>query len=239
MTSTLEKLRPATTVDNLWPAPARDAALERLLATAASPQQLAPRPRRGRRVLATAALTLGLVASGVGVAGAAGVLPESFTRELSFWASETKGGVDVGNARRVAQTPGPDGTVLSLWAASGTDGTTCVSALFEPPGPLDRPAPSDFRGTGGHCTRPQDRQRGLRFGSGGGSSTPSGVHTWIVAAGDAVRAELRLATGSTRPVPSAEGVFFFWYLADEHTDPPVLAGYDAAGRAVQGPPLPR
>lgn len=239
MMSTLEKLRPTTTVEAGWPAPAREATLDRVLAATASPAMASPRPRRGRRVLVTAALALGLVASGVGVAGAAGVLPESFTQELSFWASETKGGVDAQNARRVAQTPGPDGTVLSLWAATGADGTTCLSALFEPPGALDRPAPTDFRGTGGQCIRPQDRERGLHFGDGGGSSTPSGVHTWIVAAGDAVRAELRLANGATRPVPGAEGMFFFWYLADEHTDPPMLVGYDAAGRAMERPTLPR
>jgi hypothetical protein len=27
-------------------------------------------------------------------------------------------------------------------------------------------------------------------------------------------------------------VFFFWYLANESVDPPVLVGYDAAGKVV-------
>ena len=30
----------------------------------------------------------------------------------------------------------------------------------------------------------------------------------------------------------AEGMFFFWYVANEAVDPPVLIGYDAAGNVV-------
>lgn len=228
----VEKLRPVTTVDTHWPVEARDAALHRLLATADSP----PRRSRRRRVLLTAALTAGLVASGAGVAGAAGLLPESFTKPLSFWTTETGGAVDVQTARRVAQAPGPDGKVLSVWSAKGKNGATCIAPLFEPPGDLDRPAPTNFTLAGGQCTSANPRTE--PFGNGGGSADARGIHTMWATVGNAVRAELRFADGTVRPVLEAEGLFFFWYLADAHVDPPTLVGFDAAGNVVAQRQLP-
>jgi hypothetical protein len=230
----LEKLRPVTAVDEQWPPAAREAALERLLLDAGP----APAPRRPgrRRLVLTAALTTGIVAAGAGAATAGGLLPDSFTRPLSFWASETDGAVDVQTARRVAQGPGPDGTVLSVWSARSADGTVCVASVFEAPGPLDRPAPAGFRLAGGQCD-----PAGLRaqpFGSMGGSSTPEGIHTMWASAGGAVRAELRLTDGSVRPAIAAERKFFFWYEASERVAPPTLVGYDAAGSVVDERPLP-
>ncbi|AVT33662.1 hypothetical protein C6361_34185 [Plantactinospora sp. BC1] len=109
------------------------------------------------------------------------------------------------------------------------------------PGPLDRPAPADFRLAGGSCERKSDRDGGSGSGpfhSTGGSADDRGIHTMWAAAGGAARAELRLADGTTRSALLAEGQFFFWYLADERVDPPTLVGYDAAGRAVAEHPLP-
>lgn len=229
----LEKLRPVTTVDDHWPAVARAAALERLLVAADTP---APPPRRShrRRVLVTAALAVGLVTSAGGIAAAGGLLPESFTGPLSFWTSETDGAIDVQTARRVGQAPGPDGKVLSVWAAKGPDGTTCIAPMFEPPGDIDRPAPADFQLAGGQCAKP-----GLgSFGDGGGSADDKGTHTKWADAGNAVRAELRFSDGSVRPALYAEGMFFFWYLANDDVDPPTLVGYDAAGNVVAERPQP-
>ena len=141
----------------------------------------------------------------------------------------------------MAQAPGPDGTVLSVWSARSEDGTACIAPMFEPPGPLDRPAPTDFRLAGGTCERKSDRDRGSGSGpfhSTGGSANDRGIHTMWAAAGGAARAELRLADGTTRPALLAEGQFFFWYLANERVDPPTLVGYDAAGRVVAEHPLP-
>ncbi|MGN9909075.1 hypothetical protein ACTMTJ_16145 [Phytohabitans sp. LJ34] len=228
----LEKLRPVTAVDDEWPPAARAAALERLL--------LAPAPtaaRRRPRLLVTAALTAGILAVGAGAATAGGLLPESFTGSLSFWTSETDGGVDVQTARRVAQGPGPDGTVLSVWSARGANGTVCVAPMFEAPGPVDRPAPADFRLAGGQC-EPADMRSQPVFGSTGGSSTPEGIHTMWASAGGAVRAELRLTDGSVRPALAAAGMFFFWYEANERVAPPTLVGYDSAGTVLGERPLP-
>jgi len=36
----------------------------------------------------------------------------------------------------------------------------------------------------------------------------------------------------------AEGVFFFWYLADDRVNPPTLLAYDAAGDVVAEQALP-
>lgn len=220
----LERLRPTSAVHRHWPGdtppPARPAQVRRA---------------RTRRLLVTAALTAALIGAGTGVAGAAGLLPESLTGPLRFWSSETGGDVDPGTARRVAQTPGPDGTVLSVWSARDARGATCVAPMFETPGPLDRPAPTDFRLAGGQCTPALPAEP---FGNLGGSADEHGVHTMWVTAGDAVRAELRAPDGTTRPVLRAEGMFFLWYAADARTGPPALVGYDAAGDVVGRHPMP-
>ncbi|MGC4765233.1 hypothetical protein ACLQ20_20485 [Micromonospora sp. DT46] len=227
----VEKLRPVTAVDDRWPASTREAALAHLLVNIAGDLPEAPPRSHRRRVVFTAALAAGLVASGASIAVAGGLLPESFTKPLSFWATETGGAVDVQTARRVAQAPGPDGTVLSVWSAKGQDGTTCIAPLFEPPGDLDRPAPTSFKLAGGQCTGAADRGT-EPLSTMGGSEDGGGIHTMWAAAGDAVRAELRLPDGSVRLAVRAEDVFFFWYLANESVDPPVLVGYDAAGKVV-------
>lgn len=232
----VEKLRPVTTVEDRWPASARHAALERLLIAAADSSPEPSRPSRGRRVLLTTGLTVALVSSGAGIAAATGHLPESFTRSLSFWATETDGTVDVQTARRVAQAPGPDGKVLSVWSAKGRDGRTCIAPLFEAPGALDRPAPANFTLAGGQCANANPRPE--PFGNGGGSADDRGIHTMWVTAGNAVRGELRLSDGTVRPALYAEGMFFIWYLASENVDPPVLVGYDAAGNVVAEDPQP-
>lgn len=236
MITTVEKLRPVSTVDDCWPAAARDAALERVLSIV-DDERPEPARRPGRRRLAlTAALAAGLVASGTGVAAAAGLLPESFTRPLSFWTTETNGAVDVQTARRVAQTPGPDGTVLSVWSATGQDGTTCIAPLLEPPGDLDRPAPTSFTPAGGQCAQADPGAAPLSDLS--GSTDDRALHTMWAAAGNAARAELRLPDGTVRPAVRAEGMFFFWYAAGEGLAPPVLVGYDAAGNVVAERSLP-
>jgi hypothetical protein len=127
-------------------------------------------------------LTAVLVGSGVGVAAAGGVLPESFTRSFSFWTSETHGAVEVQKARRVAQTPGPNADVLSLWVATGKNGTTCISLLYESPGDLDRPAPKQARSAGGECPTAEQQASGT-FGNLGGSAEDSGIHTMCGADG--------------------------------------------------------
>ncbi|GAA4443269.1 hypothetical protein [Phytohabitans houttuyneae] len=235
-TTILEKLRPVSAVDTAWPAEARAAALEKLLRDGTAEPAAAPRRPGRRRLVLTAALTTGIIAAGAGVATAGGLLPESFTGPLSFWTSETGGEVDVQTARRVAQGPGPDGTVLSVWTGRSPAGTVCVAPMFEAPGPIDRPAPGDFRLAGGQCAPPGARPQ--PFGSLGGSSTPDGVHTTWATAGDAVRAELRLPGGSVRPALFAEGLFFFWYEAIPDVAPPTLVGYDAAGAVVAERQLP-
>ncbi|WP_328468069.1 hypothetical protein OHA21_50760 [Actinoplanes sp. NBC_00393] len=216
---TLRRMKPSATVD--------PGGLDRLLAAAAATPQ---KPDRRRLVLAGAAV--GLVVS----AGAAGLLPGSFTDSLSFWRSETGGGVTAESGRRLAQQTGPDGTVLTVWSATGTDGTTCVSALYETPGPLNRPAPADFHSAGGQCTPAGGPAE--PFGSVGGSAGQDGVHTMWGTAGTAARAELRFPDGSTRPALSAAGFFFCWYTADPSAPTPELVGYDADGHEVGRTPLP-
>ncbi|WBB51189.1 hypothetical protein O3597_12265 [Verrucosispora sp. WMMA2044] len=228
---TLEKLRPGTTVTDQWPTTAREAALDRLLNALPPPV----RRTRDRRMLLTAALTVGFVASGAGVAAAGGLLPESFTGPLSFWSTETKDTVNAQQARRVAQMPGPDGLVLSVWSATAPDGTTCIAPLFEPPGDLDRPAPVNFTLAGGQCARPEDSEP---FASTSASTDENDRHTMWANAGNAARAELLLSDGTVRPAILTEGLFVFWYVANRTIDPPTLVGYDATGTVIAERSLP-
>jgi hypothetical protein len=219
--TTLAKLRPTTAVETSL----REASLERVLAVAHRPPVV-----RRRRALIGTVLAAVLVPAAVGAAAAGGVLPRSFTEQLSFWSYETKGEVDADNARRAAQMPGPDGSVLSFWTATGQDGTRCLSLLLEAPGELTRPAPASFDPGAGTCL-PTSAPAGT-FGDVSGSVTAQHIHLMFGSAGDAARAELRLTDGSVRPVALAEGQFFYWYLADRQVDSPTLVGYDAAGREV-------
>ncbi|MEU4428001.1 hypothetical protein AB0F81_45885, partial [Actinoplanes sp. NPDC024001] len=139
------------------------------------------------------------------------------------------------SARRLAQQPGPGGTVLTVWSATGANGTTCVSALFEAPGPLSRPAPADFHSAGGQCSPAGPAEP---FGNLGGSATPEGVHTMWATAGDAVTAEVRLPDGTRRPAIRAAGFFFCWYTIGPAGGRPQLVGYDAAGSVVGSTGMP-
>jgi hypothetical protein len=227
---------PLDTLRKLKPAPAVDpAALDHLLATVATtPPALPPRRRRfGRRRLAVATA---LLASGVVVAGATGMLPRPFTDALSFWDSQSNGGISAGNATRIAQQPAPGGKVLSAWSATSEDGTTCISALYEPPGPLTRPAPTDVHSAGGQCNPPDAPAE--PFGNMGGSADPTGLHTMWVTAGPATRAELHLPDGTERPALTAAGYFFCWYVAAPQDETPTLIGYDANGQEVNRFSLP-
>ncbi|MBU2668924.1 hypothetical protein KOI35_35980 [Actinoplanes bogorensis] len=197
--------------------PSEDA-LHRILS---SPR--AARRRTGKRFVVSIALAAGILASG---AAATGLLPRELTNALSFW------GDDARTAQRVAQEPGPDGRVLSVWRSRDDGGDVCIAPMFEGPGPLDRPAPRDFSLAGGQCTQPGAPVE--PFGNVGGSSDGNGVHTMWITAGDAVRAELRSSDGSTRAALKAVDLFFVWYRGG----PATVVGFDASGAEIGRTTLP-
>lgn len=220
----LDQLRPVSAVQEHWhgePPPRQ-------------PRVEIRRPHT-RRVLLVSALVAALLVAGTGIAGAAGLLPDSFTRPLAFWSHETQGQIDVQNARRIAQEPGPNGTVLSVWSAHSAAGATCIAPMFEAPGPLDRPAPADFQLAGGQCT---PHASGEPFGNLGASSDQRNITTAWITAGKAVKADMQFRDGTTRPALKAEGMFFVWYAADPQTGPPKLIGYDVTGHVVGTTSLP-
>jgi hypothetical protein len=236
---TLARLRPVTVVENVWPAPARDAAFERVMQAARTPSRTSRNPRSSRWRLALAVVvTALLVGSGVSIAAAGGILPESFGHAFSFWKSETHGAVAARNARRVGQIPGPGREVLSLWVAAGKNGATCLSLLYEPPGPLGRPAPGRARSVGGECATARQRE-GRTFGGLSASSPDSRLYAMWGPMGEAARVELRLDDGSVRPAGSAAGYFFFWFRTDREPAPALVVGYDDAGQVVGRQAVPR
>jgi hypothetical protein len=222
-------LRPNTSMDGLWPSAQRDACLDRVLGDATAPTPT--RPARLRRRTALVLLTsLGVLAAAVGAAGAAGRLPESFTRPFSSWKQDV--GVDPQTAVRVAQIPGPDASVFTVWTARGRNGVVCIASGFESEQSTRSPAPTQFNANGATC---EPAGRTAAFGDGLAINANERCHTFDVSAGDKIRAEVRLADGTVLPTAHAEGHFLGWYPSSHTAAAPELIAYDAAERPTSLP----
>ncbi|MGY2065268.1 hypothetical protein [Blastococcus sp. SYSU DS0619] len=227
--TTLSALRPRTSVGELWAPAARDATLERVLLERGSPE--APAPARSpspiRRLLLGGLAGAAVLAGGLGVAGAAGVLPQDFVDTFAFWAEDS--GVDLATAERVGSAPGPDGLVFTVVRMTGgPNGVVCLAPLFETAGSLSGPVPSVFEDGGGAC-RPGSPVEA--FGTNQGVNASEDTHVYWVAAGNAVRAELRLPDGVVYPTLLVDGGFYGWFPTGSEGEP-VLTGYAADGTVV-------
>lgn len=225
----LSALRPRTTVDEVWPSAARDATLERVLLERTSGATPAPArsPSPIRRLLVGGLAGVAVLAGGLGVAGAAGALPQSFVDSFAFWAEDR--GVDLATAERVATAPGPDGLVFTVVRMTGgPDGTVCVTPMFETAGSLSGPVPSVFDDGGGSCGPVRTPEP---FGSNQGVNASEDTHVYWVAAGTAVRAELRLPDGSVYPAVRVDDGFYGWFPTGSAGEP-VLTGYGDDGTVV-------
>jgi hypothetical protein len=225
----LTVLRPNT--DRLWPAEQRDACLAHILANADAGAPAPVRASRLPRRTALVALTsLGVLGAAVGMAGAAGRLPELFTRPFSSWQQDV--GVDPQTAVRVARIPGPDKLVLTVWVAKGSNGIVCVASGFESEQSAQSAAPTSFNANGATCA-PAGRK--AAFGEGMAINATERWHTFDTGAGDEVRAEVLLPDGTTLPVARVEGYFLGWYPTAHSGDAPQLIAFDAAGRSIRLP----
>ncbi|GAA4588389.1 hypothetical protein BJY16_008546 [Actinoplanes octamycinicus] len=219
----LTALRPAeASLDRQWPEADRDVCLARVLAT--EPDAPPARRRLRRRAVIVSLAGLGIFAAGIGVAGAAGRLPESFTRAFGSWQRDV--GVDPQRLERRAGVPGPDGTVFTVWVATGDNGITCVATAFETPGQPQRSDPN-----GATCA---PSGRSAAFGDGLAINGDARAHTFDTTAGDNVRAEVHLGDRTVLPTILVEGRFFGWYPSTR-VGAPELVAYDAAGRVSRLP----
>lgn len=194
------------------------------------------RARRRRRLLA-AALATGVLAVPT-AAVAVGALPGSPADIFDYWRKDPVSAVDPASAVRVGTAPGPAGRTLTVLRAR-TAGRTCVAPIFETPASAAAALPVDFQENGSACwTGPLPREPFGRTGASVGGTAGAGqVRTFSAAAGDAARAELRLADGTVRPALLAEGHFFGWFTSDEPAKP-VLTGYAADGSVLAKVPMP-
>ncbi|MCA1005707.1 hypothetical protein LCL87_08260 [Rhodococcus hoagii] len=237
---TLEAMRPDH--DALWSEDLRAAACARIMATDVEPTAPRARSRRTTTVVAVAAL---VAAGGVAACTATGLTPQTFADHFAHWRDDPAPGwasADPAAAQRIGSLPGPDGTVFSVLVARGTGDQRCLASVFESPESAAQPGPSEFTDLGSRCRRGPEGFGDLgdgagyfpvEFGAGGGEILPNAV-TFDAAAGQAVRADIRLSTGQVLPMVLADGSFFGWYpLPSTPGSPrPVLTGYAADGTVV-------
>lgn len=225
----LEEMRPHPYTGEVWPKHEQEAARDRIMATSTAPVVPAIRRRRVGAIVFGAALT---AAGGVGVAAAGGLMPKAFTDAYSNWSTYPDNtGVNPADAERIASIPGPNGTVMSVYVARGTDGTRCVAPVFESRTDAEQPGPSDFTGLVDYC-RPATDTGPFGQGRGGWSISESGVFAYDAAAGDAVRAELHTKSGEVFPTVLVEGRFFGWFPLPDGAPMATLVGYDANGNVI-------
>ena len=194
--------------------------------------------RNGRRLAAGAAAAVIAVVGGAGVATATGLMPSAFTDTYSYFQDEPlagQSGIDPSDARRVATTPGPDGTTFSVFVARGEDTYLCATSVIEPT-PVNDPGPISLIGGPGVCqTETENNPGDDPFGQAAQEYASQHDVWWVyVAMGDAVRAEVRTATGQIIPMIPAEGTFWGW--APNEVDParfPTLTGYAADGSVLK------
>ncbi|MDH6676692.1 hypothetical protein M2284_000890 [Rhodococcus sp. LBL1] len=246
----LEAMRPNSGTDELWPQHLQATERDRIMATDSESTVPAVRSRRVGAVTLTAALFT-VAAIGACAATATGLMPKAFTDHYYFWkepgpgAGPGAGPVDPAAAERIASTPGPDGTVFSVFVARGAGSQRCVTSVFESAASAERPGPSDFTDLGSRCRHDGDGAfDDGAFGDGAGAMVatygagPDGEEvpttiTYDAMAGAAVRAELRLGTGQVLPTVLADGSFFGWFPTPAPGSPrQVLTGYAADGTIV-------
>ena len=172
------------------------------------------------------------------VAVAGGLVPQAFTDAFHHWTEPGLPGsprVDPATAERLAGAPGPDGTVSTIVSAHAGDDPDyrCTTAPFASPASAARPGPAVSTDAFGSVCRP-----GLHtaaFDSGLlAVSVSDGHHVWAAPAGEAVRAELRPASGEDWPVVLVDGTFSGRFPEPAAGDPrPELVGF-AADRTETG-----
>jgi hypothetical protein len=231
----LTAVRPSIDIDQAW-APVEQAAVrERIIASTDPVDELSTRRRRARRPVVVLAVSGVVLAGGGGAAVAGGLMPQPFIEAFSYWEHppENRSAVDPSTAERVASAPGPDGTVFTVVVAHAEDDPDyqCSTTLFETPDSASGPGPAAFTdASGSYCHNGSET---APFGWGGGVSVTDGYYVWDSPAGEAVRAELRTASGETYPVLRYGGTFFGWFPAPAAGDPhPELIGYAADGTEI-------
>ncbi|SDD25706.1 hypothetical protein [Rhodococcus tukisamuensis] len=229
--TTLEQIRPDAHIDELWPNHLQVTARDRIMATSTDPVVPVARRRRAGAIAVVAAIT---AAGGVGVAAATGLMPKAFTDAYSGWLTyPDSSGVNPAAAERIAAIPGPDGTVMSVFVAQGTDGTRCVAPVFESAADTEQAGPANFTKLMNYC-RPAVDTGPFGQGAGGevGTSGSLTYFTYDAAAGEAVRAELHTSSGEVFPTMLVEGRFFGWFPMPDGMPMATLVGYDANGNVI-------
>lgn len=221
----LENHRPRVDLDDAWPTVSREAARERILASARQESLRSRSPR----YLGVAAGVLAAAVGSLGVAAATGVLPQGFVDAFSGWRTmptsteaHSTAQVDPASAIREASIPGPDGRAFSVYVARGVDGWHCAAVVTE-----GGPAPSSFDQQGDACYPAGPTE----FRVVGEMAMGPGLFRLDGDAGAATRVEVS-AGGVVVDAAIADGRFYGWYRPGSPAQRPTVTAYDAAGTVV-------
>ncbi|MDM4719675.1 hypothetical protein QTQ03_08820 [Micromonospora sp. WMMA1363] len=230
--TTLTALRPRTSIEHLWPSASRDASLAAITATDPAAAATAPRrrPRRTRRLVLAAVLSVLAIPAGLGVASATGIVPEAF-RDL--WMLEQDTGVDLANISRVATAPGPEGSVFAVWMATNPDNDyICLVPIFEKPDGVTKPEPSVLQDGAAGCHQHDPKMKlgeNMWVGSSQDETGRLDLAVYAVSAGRTTRAELRMPDGSTLPALRVKDRYVGWFPYSPNAPKPILTAYNASG----------
>jgi hypothetical protein len=217
--------------------PVRDHAVpydEALLYAILAQPRPAPSKRRRRLMLAAWISAIVVPVAGVGVAGAAGVIPTGARTAFPWLAHPAPGepSLDLSTAVRVMVEPGPEGRRFEVWVAHGQHGYLCMAKTFAAADSTTTAQQVALPpGQGAACSTLAKAAGG--FAENGGSDWGSVSYTsFAYTAGLAVRAELHLADGAVRAVPVQSGWVGGWLPKDVSGADAVLIGYAASGAEV-------
>jgi hypothetical protein len=184
-----------------------------------------PRTKRRRVALVAVGVAVTTV-TGVGVASASGLTSQSLTDAFSSWKVWPGYDADPAQAERVATAPGPDGLVFSVLDTGDGQTKSCRSAILETAESARLPKPTTFTDVyGNFCA---DGPTFPTFGNIGVTNDDLAA-TYVVSAGDAVRADVRTPDGTQYPALLVNGDFWGWFPLGEH---PTVTGYAADGTVV-------
>lgn len=192
-----------------------------------------PVARRLRWTLAAAAAVL-IPVGGLGVAGAAGALPQPFLDALSHQQSY---GTDPSTASLAGSLPGPSGQRFEAWTTTGHGGAICISTWFVPATSAVGKAPAALDGGAGVCT--PGPVTDIDPLTSGGTSGGDGKYVYTFLAGAAAEtAELEFADGTSTPAVVTAGQIVGWFPAEPTSPPPTLTAYTATGGVLASTTVP-
>ncbi|PFG32341.1 hypothetical protein [Sanguibacter antarcticus] len=210
---------------------------DRLASAYARTMALRSAPPRRRWTVRGSVVGVAVIAfstGGIGLATADDPVPSQITDLFALQpvvggSAQDGAGPDPSSIEYVTSVPFDDEHRFSLWASTGSGGTTCHATVVEPT------SGGDWTRSGGGsliCAAGPEKLALLATATSEGmpSHVDDGLTFFVLAGGDSVRATVRLADGSDRELLAGGGHYFGW--VPEGVTTAVVTAYGADGAAT-------